>query len=421
MTALLTRPDGADAAQRPARHLALTAATGALAAAALPLTVCAAIALFGWFMADAGGHGAPRDALRVGSLGWLMAHGSGIQARNVTLTAIPLLVTIGCAFAVWRTGRRVGEAVSGHGPNADRIADGERDWTVPGATGVFAGVYSALVVLVGAIASTPATDPSLFRAGLGAALLCLIIGGGAVAVGSGRAAVWISLLPELLRDAVLGAWSVLRWFALVSALTFAIALLADLSAAANVLSQLNTDVGDTVVVVLLSVLLLPNALAWTGAYLLGPGFTVGAGTLVTPTAVALGPLPLFPLLAALPGDGSTPGWTPALLAVPPLIAAVATWRALRHRPIERWDGAALRGLGAGVLAALAVAIVMALTNGAAGPGRMQDVGPDAVGTFVRALPALGLGGLLGSLLVTWQHRRERFLRPGMSAATHRRP
>lgn len=405
MTSLLTRPDGADAAQRPPRHVALTAATGALAAVALPLALCAAAALFGWFMADAGGHGAPRDALRVGSLGWLMAHGGGIQARGVTLTAIPLLVTIGCAFAVWRTGLRVGEAVSGHGPDADRIADGERDWTVPGATAVLAGVYSALVVLIGAIATTPAADPSLLRAGLGAALLCLSVGGGAVAVGSGRAAVWIAMLPELFRDAVLGAWSVLRWFALVSVLAFAIALLADLPAAANVLSQLNTDVGDTVVVVFLSVLLLPNAVAWTGAYLLGPGFTVGTGTLVTPTVVALGPLPLFPLLAALPGDGPTPGWTPALLALPPLIAAVGTWRALRHRPIERWDGAALRGLGAGVGAALAVAVVMSLANGAVGPGRMQDVGPDAVATFLRALPALGLGGLVGSLMLTWRHRR----------------
>lgn len=405
MTSLLTRTDGTDAAQRPPRHLALPAATGALAAAALPLALCAAAALFGWFMADAGGHGAPRDALRVGSLGWLMAHGSGIQVRGVTLTAIPLLVTIGCAFAVWRTGLRVGEAVSGQGPDADRIADGERDWTVPGATAVFAGVYSALVVLVGAVATTPASDPSLLRAGLGAALLCLSVGGGAVAVGSGRAAVWIALLPALFRDAVLGAWSVVRWFALVSVLTFVIALSADLSAAANVLSQLNTDLGDTVVVVFLSVLLLPNAFAWTGAYLLGPGFTVGTGTLVTPTVVALGPLPLFPLLAALPGDGPTPGWTPALLALPPLIAAVGTWRALRDRPIERWDGAALRGLGAGVGAALAVAVVISLANGAVGPGRMQDVGPDAVGTFVRALPALGLGGLVGSLTLTWRHRR----------------
>ena len=33
---------------------------------------------------------------------------------------------------------------------------------------------------------------------------------------------------------------------------------------------------------------------------LGPGFTVGSHTLVAPTAVALGPLPMFPLLAALP-------------------------------------------------------------------------------------------------------------------------
>lgn len=405
MTSLLAGPDTPDTTQRPARHLALTAATGAVAAVAVPLAVCAAVALVGWFVADAGTHGTPRDALSVGTLGWLMAHGSGVEIRGVTLTAVPLLVTIGCAFVIWRAGRRVGEVVSGHGPDADRIADGERDWTVPGTTTVFAGTYTTLVVVIGAFTSTPATEPSLLRAGLGAGLLCSTIGGVAVAVGSGRAAVWMSVAPDLLRDVLLGAWAVLRWFALAAFLTFAIALLADLSAAANVLSQLNTDVGDTVVVALLSVLLLPNAIAWTGAYLLGPGFTVGTGTLVTPTAVALGPLPLFPPLAALPGDGPTPGWTPVLLAVPPLIAAVATWRVLRSRPTDRWDSAALRGLGAGVLAAVAVAMVISLSNGAVGPGRMQDVGPQAIDTFLRALPALGLGALAGSVLLTWQHRR----------------
>ena len=35
----------------------------------------------GWFLTDAGAHGAPRDGLRVGATGWLMAHGSGVTSR----------------------------------------------------------------------------------------------------------------------------------------------------------------------------------------------------------------------------------------------------------------------------------------------------------------------------------------------------
>ena len=55
---------------------------GGAAAAAGTLVVCLALGVVGWFLADAGAHGAPRDGLRVGALGWLMAHGSGVQRRT---------------------------------------------------------------------------------------------------------------------------------------------------------------------------------------------------------------------------------------------------------------------------------------------------------------------------------------------------
>lgn len=406
MTSLLTPTEAPPESGRGPRHLALSAASGAVAAVGVPLALCAALAVIGWFMADAGSHGDPSDALRVGALGWLVAHGSGINIQGAWVTAQPLVVTIGCAMAVWHFARRTGEAVSGHGPDADRIADGERDWTVPGATAAFAATYTLLVVLVGAVASTAATDPSLLRAAVFSLLLCLVVGGTGVAVGSGRAALWLTHLPRAVHDSLNAAWSILRWFAIAATVCLVAALLVDLTSAANIVSQLDTDVTDTIVVVLLSALLLPNAIVCSGTYLLGHGFAVGTGTLVTPTAVVLGPLPLFPLLAALPGDGPTPPWTPALLAVPPVVAAWATWRVLRERPVHGWSEAALRGLAAGVLAAVAVAVAAGLANGAVGPGRMQMVGPGMLDTLARALPTLGLAGLVGSMVATWQHRRQ---------------
>ena len=60
----------------------------------------------------------------------------------------------------------------------------------------------------------------------------------------------------------------------------------------------------------------PNAVAFTGSYLLGPGFAVGAQTLVSPAVVVLGPLPLFPLLAALPANAAPAAWTGLLLVLP---------------------------------------------------------------------------------------------------------
>ncbi|WP_406199387.1 DUF6350 family protein [Kitasatospora sp. NBC_01560] len=72
---------------------------------------------------------------------------------------------------------------------------------------------------------------------------------------------------------------------------------------------------------LLSVVLLPNAVLWAAAYALGPGFAVGAGTLVAPAGAVLGPVPEFPLFAlvAEPGAG---GWRWAACALPALAGVV---------------------------------------------------------------------------------------------------
>src|SRR5262245_52877498 len=102
-----TRPDSrprASAAElrrdlRFRRPLTLVATSGGVLAAAGPLLVCMALALTGWFMTDAGAHGAPRDALRVGALAWLMAHGSGVSVQGTTITAMPLGITLICAWA----------------------------------------------------------------------------------------------------------------------------------------------------------------------------------------------------------------------------------------------------------------------------------------------------------------------------------
>ena len=74
-----------------------------------------------------------------------------------------------------------------------------RDWTVASATAVFALGYAAVVVVTQHLAATPATAPSLARALLWTFLLCGVVGGTAIAIGSGRAAIWTSFLPASLR------------------------------------------------------------------------------------------------------------------------------------------------------------------------------------------------------------------------------
>ena len=410
MTSLLpaprrtTRDDArADAAGR--RPLALLAALAGVGAAGATLLVCLAGGVVGWFLTDAGAHGAPRDGLRVGATGWLMAHGSGVHVGGVPVTAVPLGLSLVIAIVVWRLGLRLGDLVSGHGPDADAIADGVRDWTVASATAVFTLGYVAVLVVTHQLATTPATSPSLARALGWALLLCLSVAGPAIAVGSGRAAIWTSFLPLSLRAAAAAAWHTLVWYAAVSCAVFVVALAVDWNGAVNVMSQLHTSPGAAALLIGLCLLLVPHATLFTGSYLLGPGFAVGAHTLVTPTGVTLGALPMFPLLAALPDAGPTPAWALALLAVPPVVAAVAVHRALRRYPTTRWDEAALRGAGAWLICAVAFAALAALSRGAVGPGRMADVGPFVFQVLLHGIATFGLGGLVGSMTATWRCRR----------------
>ncbi|MCD4535772.1 DUF6350 family protein [Nocardioides sp. cx-169] len=387
------------------RPLVLLAALGGIAAAVSTLLVCLAVGVVGWFLTDAGAHGTPRDGLRSGALGWLLAHGSGVSVQGAAVTIVPLGVTVLCAWAIWRVGHRVGESVSGHGPDATRIADGERDLTVPVATIVFALGYVATALVAVRLAGTPATSPDTGRVVLWSLVLTALAGGCAIAVGSGRAAIWASFVPAWARAALAGCRRILVTWLVVSLATFAVALVLDFSTAVNVMSQLHTDAGDATLFTLLSAMLLPNATIFSGAYLLGPGFTVGVGTLVSPGAVVVGPLPMFPLLAALPDAGPPAGWTTYLVAVPVLVAALGAAWAQRRVPTLRWEEGAVRGLAGGVLAGLVFGLLAAVAGGAAGPGRMRDVGPLAFDVLVYAVAAFGIGALLGGLATTWWQRR----------------
>lgn len=390
---------------RHRRPLVLVAVLGGASAALATLLICLAVGVVGWFLADAGAHGTPRDGLRVGALGWLLAHGSGIHVDGVAVTVIPLGLTALAAWAVWRLGHRVGDSVSGHGPDADRIADGERDWTVPTAAAAFAAGYLVVAFVTFRLAATAETAPSLPRVVGWSLLLCATFGLVAISVGSGRAAIWAAFVPASVRAAGAACLRVLGGYLALSGLVFLVAFALDLGTAVNVMSRLHLSAGDGTVYTALTATLVPNAVVFTGSYLLGPGFAVGVDTLVSPTGVVLGPLPMFPLLAALPANGPTAAWTAYLLALPPLAAAVAVARSQRRYPTLRWDHGALRGCVGGALAGLLLGLLAVVAGGAVGPGRMREVGPFAFDVLVHAITSFGLGGLVGGVLMTWWQRR----------------
>lgn len=413
MASLLQSPSGstrrsADEVAADLRHrrpLVAVALLGGAGAALGTLVVCLAIGVVGWFLSDAGAHGTPSDALRVGALGWLMAHGSGLMVSGAAVTAVPLGLTLACAWSVWRVALRVGDSVSGHGPDLDALADGERDLTVPVAAGLFTLAYAVVAVVVVTLAGSAATTPSTAGVVTWSVALCLLVGGTAISVGSGRAATWVGLLPPVVRATAATVRTMLVGWLWLSAAVLLVALVVDFSTAVNVMSQLHLGAGSATLYAFLSLLVLPNATVFSSSYLLGPGFTVGVGTVVSPTAVSLGPLPMFPLLAALPDNGPHPVWTPYLVALAPIVAVLAVVRVQRRRPTLRWDHGALRGGCAGVVTGLLVGVLAGLAGGAVGPGRMTEVGPYAGAVLVHAIAWFGVAGVLAGVGMTWWQRR----------------
>ena len=163
---------------------------------------------------------------------------------------------------------------------------------------------------------------------------------------------------------------------------------------------------------------LPNAVIWAMAYVIGPGFAFGVGTVVAPTGSVLGPLPLFPMLAALPSSPPVPHATGAgpvalsLLAIPYLAGAVGGVLTVRTAPSPSIEAAPLWGLAAGVLAGLATGALALVSGGPLGTGRLATVGPSAWQVALVAALEIGVASAITAGLANYVViRRLRTRRP----------
>ncbi len=390
------------------RPLAVGAALAGAAASAAVLLGCLAVAVVGWFASDAGSHGSTRDALRVGADAWLLGHGAHLQLETAQITVVPLGLTLFCGYVTFRLGRWAA---------ATSVVDDR--FTALTGTVALAGVYAVVATLTAVLASAESAETGLGHASLGAFLLAFAFGGIGIVSGSGRWPFWRAETPAWLLAVGTGTVSVVLLMLAAGSMLLLVALLMDVGQGANVLSLLHLGVPGGLLFSLVVASFVPNAAFLSGSYLLGPGFMVGSGTVVSPTAVVLGPVPAFPLLAALPDDGATPWWTSVLVGVPVLVAAVGVAFTLRRFPVEQYDQGALRGLAIGGLGGAGFALLTGLAGGSAGPGRMADVGVHLGETAVAAVVAMGVGGILGGIWMSWRTRRRST--PETMPETTRRP
>jgi hypothetical protein len=150
----------------------------------------------------------------------------------------------------------------------------------------------------------------------------------------------------------------------------------------------------------LQLTLLPTVVVWAASWIAGPGFAVGAGSSVSPLGTTLGPLPSLPLLGALPHQ--VPPIALAVVALP----VVAGFVLAVLLPGDRPHGAAALAtvaVAAGT-AGLLLGLLAAAASGAAGPGRLQTVGPDPLQVGLAVAAEVAIGVLLG--LACAPRRRE---------------
>jgi hypothetical protein len=378
------------------RPLPVSAALAGAGAAGSTLVTCLALALTGWFLADAGAHGRTTDALRVGADAWLLGHGASLTVVGSPVGIIPLGLTLVLAVACFRFGRWAGAT-------SQPVAD-DRSLALGVTTAT--AVYVVIAVVTAVLAADPGVAGlGVGRAATGALLVSLLAGGLGQASGTGRLEAWLGRCPDSLRGALDGALRAAGLLVLVSAVLVLGMLVAGWGEAASMLSRLHLSVGDGLMYLLVNATVLPNAVLLGAAWLVGPGFAIGTGTVVSPSAVVLGPVPAFPLLAALPPGGTPPSWLVGALGVPVLAAAVGAAVAQRRRPTTAWDAGLLRGFGSGLGAAVVVVVLVAVAGGPMGTGRMADIGAPLWDVAIGAVAAMGAGGFLGGAVMTWWQRR----------------
>jgi hypothetical protein len=162
-----------------------------------------------------------------------------------------------------------------------------------------------------------------------------------------------------------------------------------------VAARLDPDLPGVLVLGVITAAIVPNAVVWASAYVLGPGFAVGADTSVAPGGVELGLVPALPPLGALPVSG--PGALGWLVLVGPVVAGIIAGLVIRRRLATVRDTALCAAMTIG-LAALTMAVLAALSGGPAGAGRLGVIGPVPWQVAAATAGLVGVPALVVSLV-----------------------
>lgn len=332
---------------------------------------------------------------------WLVSLGSGVEAGPVTIGLVPLGATLlGVALvsraAVWVVADPLDELAA------------------------FAAASAGAFGTIAAIASSATNVGDVHTSVVRSAVAGFVVGGLGAVWGSIQrhhdADRWWFAAPDELRSVVRAAVPGLLVVVGAAAAVVLVLLVLRVERAGDLWALLDPGVGGGLALAIGSVLAVPTLVLWTVSALVGPGFAIGTSTSVDLTGSQLGQVPGFPLLAALPTPGEFPGWVFVLGLVPLVAGIVSGWRVEAGRRERLVEHVGL-GAGAGGLAGLVLGVLVGLSGGAIGPGRLADAGPPPFTPLLVVLPVMALGGALGAALS--HYRGVRASRPTVTRAPGR--
>lgn len=341
---------------------------------------------------------------------WLLGHGVDVAVRLDATTAAglgvpgadePFTVTIallGFAVLTFAFGLRIGRRASeGGNPVVGAAAAVLTVGGLGGAMGVLAATEVAVPspwqsALLPALVMAAGTLVGVARA--------FARGGWATDAATSAVRGWVDRLPPIALDGVRSAVRVGVGAAFgvvaVAALLVTVRIVVDHATIVGLYQALGAGVDGDATITMAQLALVPNLVMWAAAWLLGPGFALGAGTVVSPSVTLIGPVPGLPLLGGLPPEGAPLGvlW----LALPVLLGFAGAIAVATSVPVHEdgpWWATLATGLGAGVVAGVLLGVFAAWSGGAAGPGRLAVVGPDALLVAASAAASVGVGAVAG--------------------------
>lgn len=189
----------------------------------------------------------------------------------------------------------------------------------------------------------------------------------------------------------------------ISAVVLSVLLIANFSTILGLYEGLQGGVFGSLILTAAQLLFMPNFVMWVASWFVGTGFALGTGSSVSPVGTDLGLVPALPILGAMPTTDLAFGFLGVL--VPVIAGFVAAFfirpglvRALGAQLSFRWLFFAVVGIA--LVGGILIGFMAWASGGAAGPGRLVDVGPNALRTggvaTVEFLIAASLGMYAGS-------------------------